>query len=145
MQGIVFDTSALYMWIRGREEEITPMLPHLRDRRPVISWMQMAEIATVIARDGNDVESSIERIRAAVQVIAPTEADFISGAALRMEARRAGAKKFSLCDGVIHAFARRNGMPLLTFDADFAFLTNDGRWAAPATTAEVILLERLAA
>lgn len=120
VERICLDTSALYEWFRGDDDKVAAMMPHLADKRIVVSWMQLAELTSVLERRAIDSKPVIDAVRANFHLVAPVESDFISGGIIQADARKTGNQKFSLFDGIIAAFSKRERIACLSFDADLA-------------------------
>jgi predicted nucleic acid-binding protein len=104
--------------LKENESKIHKMLPYLVDKNIVLSWMQIGELTSVLERRGLEAFHPATRIQENVKIITPELVDFQMGGHLQAIARTNNNKKFSLMDGIILSCARRNNIPLLSFNSD---------------------------
>ncbi len=119
---MLLDTSLVVALLSTKKG--TPLLKaisqELKDEPLHMSMVQIGELSDWCLRNGADPERLLAKLKRSVEFLPLSEAISLEGSLIKRRARRSGAGKFSLMDGLVLASGRSLKERVITLDKDLA-------------------------
>lgn len=115
---VALDSWAVLRLLEGREPAASRVQDLLDEEQPVMSWLNLGEVFSVVSRDQGSVQAEhvIRDLRPYLRPDLPTERRILEAARIKAEYPMAYADAFAAATAIAHAATLWTGDPELLLD-----------------------------